>query len=33
MKDERETKEKLLQSARAEFLAKGYQGASLRRIC
>ena len=24
MKDERETKEKLLQSARAEFLAKGY---------
>ena len=33
MKDERETKEKLLQSARAEFLAKGYQGASLRSIC
>lgn len=33
MKDERETKEKLLQSAKAEFLAKGYQGASLRSIC
>lgn len=33
MKDERETKEKLLQSARAEFIAKGYQGASLRSIC
>ena len=33
MKDERETKTKLLQSARAEFIAKGYQGASLRSIC
>lgn len=33
MKDERETKEKLLRSARAEFIAKGYQGASLRTIC
>ena len=33
MKDERETREKLLQSARAEFIAKGYQGASLRTIC
>ena len=33
MKNERETKEKLLQSARAEFMAKGYQGASLRSIC
>ena len=25
MRDERETKEKLLQSAKAEFIAKGYQ--------
>ena len=33
MRDERETKEKLLQSAKAEFIAKGYQGASLRTIC
>ena len=33
MKDERETKTRLLQSARAEFIAKGYQGASLRSIC
>ena len=33
MKDERETKEKLLQSAKAEFIVKGYQGASLRTIC
>lgn len=33
MKDERETKEKLLESACAEFIAKGYQGASLRTIC
>ena len=36
MKDEcatRETKARLLESARAEFIAKGYQGASLRTIC
>ena len=33
MKDERETKEKLLASAEHEFMEKGYQGASLRNIC
>lgn len=33
MKNERETKERLLISARAEFLEKGYQKASLRSIC
>lgn len=33
MKDERETKEKLLASAKQEFIEKGYQGASLRNIC
>lgn len=33
MKDERETKEKLLVSAEHEFMEKGYQGASLRNIC
>ncbi len=30
---EQETREKLLASAKAEFLEKGYQGASLRAIC
>lgn len=33
MKDERETKDKLLISAKQEFLEKGYQKASLRNIC
>lgn len=33
MKDDRETKEKLLASAEHEFMEKGYQGASLRNIC
>lgn len=33
MKQDRETKNKLLQSARAEFLEKGYMKASLRTIC
>ncbi len=33
MDNERETKEKLLQSAKAEFLEKGYTAASLRTIC
>lgn len=33
MKDERETKERLIACAREEFLEKGYQGASLRSIC
>lgn len=33
MKDEKETKAKLLASARAEFLEKGYTQASLRNIC
>ena len=32
MKDDRETKEKLLASAEHEFMEKGYQGASLRNI-
>lgn len=33
MKDEKETRAKLLASARAEFLEKGYTQASLRNIC
>ena len=33
MKDEKETKSKLLASAKAEFLEKGYINASLRSIC
>ncbi len=33
MKDEKETKAKLLISAKTEFMEKGYQGASLRNIC
>ena len=33
MKDEKETKSKLLASAKAEFLEKGYMNASLRSIC
>ena len=33
MKNERETREKLIESARTEFMEKGYQGASLRQIC
>lgn len=33
MKDDKETREKLIASARREFLEKGYQGASLRSIC
>ena len=33
MKDERETKDELLISAKQEFLEKGYQKASLRNIC
>ena len=33
MKSEREAKERLLICARAEFLEKGYQKASLRSIC
>lgn len=33
MKEERETKERLLQSAKEEFLEKGYMKASLRGIC
>ena len=33
MKDEKETREKLLASARQEFLEKGYMQASLRSIC
>lgn len=33
MKDEKETKKKLLDSAKAEFLEKGYMQASLRSIC
>lgn len=33
MNNEHETKERLLECARAEFLEKGYQGASLRSIC
>lgn len=33
MKAERETKEKLISSARAEFMEKGYAKASLRKIC
>lgn len=33
MKTERETKEKLIASAKAEFLEKGYAKASLRKIC
>ena len=33
MKAERETKEKIIASARAEFLEKGYAKASLRKIC
>lgn len=33
MKTERETKENLIASARAEFLEKGYAKASLRKIC
>lgn len=33
MKAERETKEKLIASAKAEFLEKGYVKASLRKIC
>lgn len=33
MKQDRETKNKLLQSARAEFMEKGYMNASLRNIC
>lgn len=33
MKDEKETKRKLLESAKAEFLEKGYMQASLRNIC
>lgn len=33
VKEERETKEKLIASARAEFMEKGYAKASLRKIC
>lgn len=33
MKSDRETKEKLLKSAKSEFLKKGYMKASLRKIC
>lgn len=33
MKEEKETKEKLLLSAKREFVDKGYMGASLRNIC
>lgn len=33
MKEERETKENLIASARAEFMEKGYAKASLRQIC
>ena len=33
MKTERETKEKLIVSAKAEFMEKGYAKASLRKIC
>lgn len=33
MRSDRETKEKLLESARSEFLEKGYMKASLRKIC
>lgn len=33
MKTDRETKEKLLESAKSEFLEKGYMKASLRKIC
>lgn len=33
MKDEKETKARLLMSAKQEFMQKGYQGASLRNIC
>jgi len=33
LKDEKETKSKLLASAKAEFLEKGYMNASLRSIC
>lgn len=33
MKNDRETKEKLKESAKAEFLEKGYAKASLRKIC
>lgn len=33
MKPDRETKEKLLESAKSEFLEKGYMKASLRKIC
>lgn len=33
MKHDKETKKKLLDSAREEFMDKGYQGASLRNIC
>lgn len=33
MQNEKETKEKLLQSAKTEFLSKGYSSASLRTIC
>lgn len=33
MGDDRETKERLLESARAEFTQKGYMKASLRKIC
>lgn len=33
MRADRETKEKLLASAKSEFLKKGYMKASLRKIC
>lgn len=33
MKDEHETKDRLIESARGEFMEKGYQKASLRSIC
>ena len=33
MKEEKETRQKLLDSAKAEFLEKGYMNASLRNIC
>ena len=33
MEGEKETKEKLLKSAKAEFMEKGYAAASLRSIC
>lgn len=33
MKDDKETRNKLLVSAKEEFLEKGYMQASLRRIC